>query len=178
MMTFTGDDPHWPHWNPFSKSIVEHNNSRNPYQANLKCAYEKVFWNRRSFDLSWLSLRDKKGRDFEFKSSFDHMLPHCPQTPSLGSARRPSGILSRRGLEYCCFRSTSRSKGMPLLEKTLTQGHDDIFLEAFSGKSMFKVFAFSTKNDVCSHWGDLHVMHNIFSLYVTIPHDPWLVTQR
>lgn len=60
MMTFTGDDPHWPHWNPFSKSIVEHNNSRNPYQANLKCAYEKVFWNRRSFDLSWLSLRDKK----------------------------------------------------------------------------------------------------------------------
>lgn len=60
MMTFTGDDPHWPHWNPFSKSIVEHNNSRKPYQANLKCAYEKVFWNRRSFDLSWLSLRDKK----------------------------------------------------------------------------------------------------------------------
>lgn len=128
--------------------------------------------------LHFLSATEMKGRDFEFKSSFDHMLPHCPQTPSLGSARRPSGILSRRGLEYCCFRSTSRSKGMPLLEKTLTQGHDDIFLEAFSGKSMFKVFAFSTKNDVCSHWGDLHVMHNIFSLYVTIPHDPWLVTQR
>lgn len=115
-----------------------------------------------------------KRKRFIMEVSSDYMLPQRLQIQTLGPASKLLGMLSKRGLEYWCFRSrSSRSKGMPSRKILLPKDKLMISFWRYSLASQCSGFERCMWTLRC-----LHAIHEIFSQYVTIPLDPWLVTQR